>query len=154
MTAGELLNKFPDVSQPTMYRRLKALVEDGTLKIASKRQVRGTVEKSYAATADFQEEAKRIVMKNGGEGYLRLFTSYIMGVAAEFRDYCGRGNIDIARDGSGFTTAPVYATTEELQTALLKIGEAVRELFGNERTDARALRSICVITMPPKNNQG
>jgi DNA-binding PadR family transcriptional regulator len=150
LTAGELLNKFPDVSQPTMYRYLKALIEDGTLKIVSEKRVRGTVEKTYAIAADFQEDAERIVAENDGEGYLGLFTSYIMSVMSEFRAYCSLENIDIMRDGSGFTTAPVYATTEELQAALLKIGETIQELLKNEKTDARKPHSICIITTPPK----
>jgi DNA-binding PadR family transcriptional regulator len=150
LTAKELLEKFPRVSQPTMYRYLKAMLADGTLKVTSEKQVRGTVEKSYSVAADFEKSIKRIVTENDGAGYLSLFASYLIGVMAEFRDYSERENIDILNDGSGFTIAPVYATTAELQEALLKVGEILQGLYRNKQTKERKLHNICLITTPPK----
>jgi DNA-binding transcriptional ArsR family regulator len=151
LTARELLDKFPDISQPTMYRHLKAMLVDGTLKIAGEKQVRGTVEKSYMVAANLEDDAKRIMTENDGKGYFTLFSQYVLGVMAEFKDYSERDNIDILKDGSGFTVAPVYATTEELQCAIMKVGEILQGLYHNEQTAERKLHNICVITTPPKN---
>ena len=150
LTAKELLEKFPDISQPTLYRHLKAMLTDGTLKIVGETQVRGTVEKSYAVATNLEEDAKRIVTGNDGAGYMGLFNRYVLGIMAEFKDYCERDNIDILNDGSGFTVAPVYATLEELQTALMKVADIIQALFRNEQTAERKLHNICLITTPPK----
>jgi len=151
LTTKELLAKFPDISQPTMYRHLKAMVDDGTLKVVGETQIRGTVEKSYAVTTDLQTNAERIVTENDGAGYLQLFTQYIMGIMAEFKQYAEREQIDIQNDGSGFTVAPVYATTEELRESLTKVGEIIMALYQNPQTPERKLHNICIITTPPKS---
>ena len=150
LTTKELLEKFPDISQPTMYRHLKAMVTDGTLKVVGETQIRGTVEKSFAVSTDLQTNIERIVTENDGEGYLQLFTQYIISIMAEFKQYAEREKIDIQKDGSGFTIAPVYATLEELQEALIKVGEILMSLYQNKQTPERKLHNICIITTPPK----
>jgi DNA-binding transcriptional ArsR family regulator len=150
LTAKELLEKFPGISQPTMYRHVKAMLGDGTLKIAGEKQIRGTVEKTYTVAADLENDAQKIVTENDGKGYFTLFSQYILGVMTEFKDYSERDDIDILKDGSGFTVAPVYATTEELQGAIMKVGEVLRELYRNKQTAERKLHNICIITTPPK----
>jgi DNA-binding transcriptional ArsR family regulator len=153
LATRELLDKFPDIAQATMYRHLKAMLADGTLSVAEEKPIRGTVERYYAVSVDLEQDAQRIVTENDGAGYLSLFNQYILGVMAEFKDYSQREDIDILKDGSGFTVAPVYATTQELQTALIKIGEVIQELYRQEQTAERKLHNICLITTPPKSAQ-
>jgi hypothetical protein len=128
------------------------MLTDGTLEVADERRVRGTVEKSYAVAVDLGADARRVVMENDGKGYLQLFMSYSMGIMSEFKAYSEREGIDILKDGSGFTVAPVYATTAELHSALEKVGETLRSLYKNEQTAERRLHNICIITTPPQSS--
>ena len=150
LTTKDLLAKFPDISQPTMYRHIKSLLEDGVIKVVGQKQMRGAIEKTYSVNVDFGADIERIVAENDGEGYLALFTQYVMGVMSEFAAYSQGTNIDIVGDVSAFTTAPFYATGEEVYDALAKIGAVIEGLMQNEDTPDRKLRSLCLIVTPPK----
>ncbi|MDR3086165.1 MAG: helix-turn-helix domain-containing protein [Christensenellaceae bacterium] len=149
-TAKQLGERFYDIPQPTLYRHLKRMHEEGVLRVAGERRVRGTLEKAYALQDDLEAGVQEMLQKNDGELYLRLFTQYMLGVAAEFQEYAARPGIDILRDGSGFTLAPVYATTEELTKTLTQIGALLQPLLANEPGGERRLHNLCIITTPPK----
>lgn len=155
LTAKNLLETFPDVTQPTMYRHLKAMLEEGMLKVVGERPVRGAVEKSYAINLDFGEDIQRIIMENDGQGYLQLFSQYMMGIMAEFTEYASRDHMNIVEDMTAFSTAPVYATNEELVAALTQISEIIMPLVENTPAPGRKLRNLCTILTPPQNeNKG
>ena len=152
LTTKNLLDTFPEIAQPTMYRHLKAMLDDGMLKVVDERKVRGAVEKTYAINLDFGADIERIITENDGEGYLQLFTQYIMGIVAEFTEYSKSENINIVEDLSGFSVAPMYVTNEELVEALTKISEIIMPLLQNKPTEGRKLRNFYTITtLPPKN---
>ena len=151
-TAKQLLEKFPDIPQPTLYRYLRMMLSDGTLKIAEEKQVRGTVEKTYAIAVDLTGDVRHIIETNDRAGYMQLFFVYIAGVSAEFEEYVRRENVDLLNDGALFQMAPVYATTEEVHEALKAYGEAILKLLENKPGDGRELRNICTIITPPKKS--
>jgi len=150
LTTKHLLDTFPDIAQPTMYRHLKAMLDDGILKVVEERKVRGAVEKTYAINLDFGADIERIVMENDGEGYLQLFTQYFMGIMAEFTEYSQAEGINIVEDLSAFATAPLYATNDEIVEALTKISEIIMPLTQNKPMAGRKLRNFCTILTPPK----
>jgi len=150
LTAKQLMEKFPDITQPTLYRHLKAMLKDGILQIASEKQVRGMVEKTYAIHQDMGADISRIVEENDGEGFLQLFIQYITNITGEFAAYAKCENIDIIQDMPAFSVAPIYASREELIDALTKISEIILPLVANEPTPERQLRNFCIITTPPK----
>lgn len=151
-TTKNLLEAFPDIAQPTMYRHIKAMLDEGLLKVTDTKKIRGAVEKSYSINLDFGGDIERIVMENDGNGYLQLFSQYMIGVLAEFAAYSNSKDINIIEDVSAFSTAPIYATNEELLEACTKISEIIMPLINNEPTKDRKLRSFCTIITPPKKN--
>jgi len=150
ITTKTLLEKLPDIAQPTLYRHIKAMLDGGVIKITGEKQIRGVVEKSYSIGIDFNKNIEKIITENDGTGYFHLFTQYLMGTMAEFRAYSESHNIDIVNDGSSFSTTSFYATPEELQEALAKIEDIVQDISQNEPTAGRALCNLCVISIPKK----
>ena len=150
LTAKKLLEKLPEVSQPTLYRHIKAMLEDGVIEVSGEKRIRGVVEKSYSAKLDWAADIERIVTENDGPGYMKVFLQYISGIVGEYNAYCQSDNVDIIRDGAGFTIAPICATDEELQNAMIQIGEIIQPLLTQEQTKGRKLRNLCIITTPPK----
>lgn len=149
VTAKQLAQTNGDVTHATLYRHLKKMVADGLLQVVGENKIRGTLERVYAVNPDLSLDAKRMVEENDGQAYMLLFTQFALGLTEEFRKYTSRRDIDIIRDGSGFTVAPIYVTTEELTAALLEIGKILQPLIGNEKTAERDLHSIAIITTPP-----
>ena len=150
-TAKQLSEKYNQIPQTTLYRHLNKMLEDGILKIAEEHPVRGAVEKVYAIGFDFEGNVQNMMETNDGKMFLQFFTQYMLGIMREFQDYTEKDDINLAGDGAGFTVAPIYATTQELTEALMKIGEEIiQPLFKNTPGGERQLRNFCIITTPPK----
>lgn len=149
-TAKQLAQVHGDIPHATLYRHLKKMTADGILIVAQENQIRGTVERVYAVAPDISLDAEKMVKENDGQAYMMMFTRFMMGLTEEFQAYVSRPGINLLRDGSGFTVAPVYATTEELTDAMLAIGKIIRPLVDNKKTPERDLHSIAIITTPPK----
>jgi len=149
-TVKTLLQTLPEISQPTMYRHIRALLDSGLIKIVGEKQVRGVIEKSYGINEDGVQEMQRIVEENDGTAYYELFIQYIAGVAQQFEAYSHVENINIIEDLSAFAMAPFYATKEEVMETLGKLAEIIQPLLANEATPERQLRSFCTILTPPQ----
>lgn len=152
-TAKQLSGACGGISHATLYRYLKKMTTDGVLQIVRENKVRGMVEKVYTIADSFLVDTERMVKENDGNGYMMLFTQFVAGLTEEFREYASRADIDILRDGSGFTVAPVYATLEELTAAITAIGQILDPLYNNEKTAERDLHNIAIITTPPKRGK-
>lgn len=153
MTAKQIAEKYEDIPPATLYRYLKRMTKDGILKVVEETQIRGTVEKTYALAIDFNESASEIAESNSGEAYLQLFMQYVSGFIKKFQDYSVRPDIDIAHDLSGFTLAPIYATDEELESAMMQYVEIFAPLRTNTPAPEKKLRTIGLIISPPEEHK-
>jgi len=149
-TAKQLAETYSDIPHATLYRHLKKMTAEGILKVVEENQIRGTVERVYAVSPDISLDAKKMMEENNGQAYMMMFTQFMMGLTKEFREYVSRPDINILQDGSGFTVAPVYVTTKELEAAIIEMGKIINPLVGNEKTPERDLHNIAIITTPPK----
>lgn len=152
-TAKQLAQKCPDITHATLYRHLKKMVAAGILQVVGENKIRGTLERIYAVSPGLSLDAKKMAEGNDGQAYMLLFTQFMLGLTEEFQRYVSRSDIDIIRDGSGFTVAPVYATTEELTAAMSGIAKILQPLVSNKKTAERDLHSIAVITTPPRKTE-
>ena len=152
ITAKELAESCGDIPQTSLYRHLKSMTESRIIKVVDEHQIRGTVEKVYAMADDMSASVKKMIEENNGQAYMLLFSQYMMGVMQEFKTYTAREDIDILKDGSGFSLAPVYVTGEELTVAMQRIGEILTQLVRNENTSERSLHNIGMIITPPNRS--
>ena len=150
-TAKLLAEKCMDIPQTTLYRNLKRMTEDGILKVVSETQIRGTIEKTYAATFDLND-ANAMIGENSGKMYMQMFLQYILTFAKQFQTYCDSPGIDIKNDKSGFSLSYVYLTDEELEKAVAAISKILTPLQNNKPASDRKLRTIGVIISPEQHN--
>lgn len=149
-TAKQLADIYNDIPQATLYRYLKRMTDDGILKIVEETPIRGAVEKTYSLAIDINSQAGEMLDKNSGQAYMQMFMQYILGFMKQFQDYCIQDDIDIIKDMSGFSIAPVYASDTELKDAMISISEILKTLSNNKPSEERKLRSIGFIITPPK----
>lgn len=152
-TARHLSEKFTDIPQATLYRYLKKMTADGILKIVEQTQVRGAVERTYSVAIDLKAEGNEIINHNSKDAYMQAFTQYMMGFMKLFQEYCSGGSIDIQKDQSGFSLAPVYVTAEELEHLMSKIHGVIQPLRENEPGENRKLHSVGIIVSPPHKEE-
>jgi DNA-binding PadR family transcriptional regulator len=151
VTAKQLAETYPDVAQTTLYRCLKRMTSDGLIKVVGENPVRGTVEKTYSIAVNVEESIADIIANNDGDAYMLLFMQYISGFVTAFQTYSRRKDIDLQKDMAAFTTAPIFATDDELIAALTKIGEVITGLFENNPSKERKPRNLGLIITPPLN---
>lgn len=150
-TAKSLAETCGDIPQTTLYRNLKRMTEDGVLRIVNETQIRGTVEKTYAAAFDLND-ANALIGENAGKMYMQMFWQYIMTFAKQFQAYCETPGIDIQKDKSGFSLSHVYLTDDELENAAAAISKIVSPLQRNRPAPDRKLRTIGVMISPEQHN--
>lgn len=149
-TARHLSDTFSDIPPATLYRYLKKMTNDKVIKIVHQTQVRGTIEKTYAIAIDIKKEFQDILDTNSGEAYMQAFMQFILGFVELFQNYCHQDNIDIEKDGSGFSLNPLYLTDTELENIIRNIRGAIKPYDDNKPTKDRKLHSIGVIVSPPQ----
>lgn len=151
-TAKQLADKYDDIPQATLYRYLKRMTDDGILKVAEENKVRGTVEKTYVSAIDFSSIEQELNGENAGDVYMQLFMQYVFGFIKKFQEYCKNKDIDIVKDMSGFSLAPIYASDEELKAAIDEYSKIIQPLYNNKPTPNRKPRTIGFIISPPEYN--
>ena len=150
-TAKHLSDVLSDIPQATLYRNLKKMLNDGLIKVVEKKQVRGTVESTYALALNLNSEFEAILAENSGPLYMQLFMQYFLGFAKQFREYCKSPNIDIKKDMSGFSLSHIYLSDEELIELMKNISNIIKMVEKNEPKAERKLRTLGIIVTPPEN---
>lgn len=150
ITAKELAKKYRNISQATLYRYLKQMTDDNILKVVEKNQIRGTIEKTYALAPNLGEGMQGVINTNSGDAYMQMFIQYILSFTKQFHEYCKKTDINIVEDKSGFSLVPIYATDDELASALEQCARIFEPLRNNPPTPDRKLRSIGLIITPPE----
>ncbi len=150
VTAKYLADTYPDIPQATLYRYLKRMTEDGIFEVVEENQVRGTVEKTYALAVELSTTKNEILENLTGDSYMQMFRQYIFGFVKQFQDYCKKPSIDVVNDKSGFSLAPIYATDDELMSAMAEVSKILTTLFENKPNNERKFRTIGLIISPPE----
>ena len=151
VTTADLLKKFSNISQATLYRHLKKMLNDDVIKIVEENHIRGTVEKVYALNYDISASWKNMRDSNDSKKLMQYINYSLFGILKEFREYTAKEDIDIKGDGTGILIAPIYATFEELDSARNKFFEILKELESNKPHGERKLYNICTVITPPKD---
>jgi DNA-binding transcriptional ArsR family regulator len=153
MTAQELAIELPDVAQATLYRHISALIKGGLLDVVEENQIRGTVEKTYSVTehADLNltEEDLRDASK---DDHMRYFTTFLMTHVAEYSRYLQQTDeINLAEDGVGYHTLPLYISDDELP----EFSHSLRHLmhrYANPTSD-KPRRLFSFVIMPSVDDE-
>ena len=147
LTTAELSERL-GVTPASLYRHVAKLSGAGILEVAGERQVRGTVERSYrlniAATRITAEQLAAMT----AEDHHRAFIAYIAGAIADFDKYLSTADIDLVRDGIGYTTAGLWLDDEEFIDFAKEFAQVIGKRIGNKPGHGRRLRTVRIINLP------
>ncbi len=152
LTAKEILETNTSISQATLYRTLKKMEEENILEVASQTPKRGTVEKSYRLTESVLNFSNSLLASNDGVVYEKMFSLFVTELLMEFNNYAKKEDIDITKDGSGFSGVSIYATTEELKI----YGEKIKKILEpalKKTSEEQELHTFATIITPPRKNE-
>lgn len=148
MKASEVLEVLRDVSQASLYRHLKALVDGGLLKVVDERPIRGGVERTYATI-------EAAVMLNyddmadvGAEEHFRFFATFVGMLLTDYSRYLERDDFDLEKDRVGYTQVPLWLSTEEFDEFAEELRELVENRLSNEPAPGRRRLLLNTIVLP------
>ncbi|WP_040796597.1 helix-turn-helix domain-containing protein [Nocardia higoensis] len=148
LTTAALGEELGDVPAGSLYRHIARLVDGGVLTVADERRVRGTVERTYrlelaAAGIDPGDLATMTA-----EDHRRAFLAYIAGMMLDFDRYLARGEIDLARDGIGYSVSGLWLDDAELDALGQALAAAIVPLTNNGPAPGRKLRMLRTVMLP------
>jgi DNA-binding transcriptional ArsR family regulator len=121
VTAQQLIDELPDISQASLYRNLNMLAAAGILSVVRERRVRNTFEKTYALPLQGLSLTVEDLKNAQPEDYVRLFTQYLGQLLGYFARYIEHGSRDPLRDNILFQMFPLYLSDAEI----MSLGHAI-----------------------------
>ncbi len=151
LTTGQLLAEIDGIPPATLYRQVATLAKAGVLVVVGERQVRGTVERTYAlsvADAQISDEELRSMTP---EDHRRAFMAFLAGLLADVDRYIDAGGVDgvdLEQDGAGYRTVGLWLDRDELLAMVTEIGAAVQARIGNGPGPGRTRRMLSTVLIP------
>ncbi len=154
-TAADLLERIPDVTQRSLYRHLRELLDGGLLRVASTRQVRGTVERSYALANEGGLSDEAIGAMSPQE-WLRAFALFTSTLQAEFASFVEAYPDRESRPWNFARMNEIRAIPDRMRAAIHDALDRLSDLEDEEGDDAAARRSyrIAIVGFPIEGGRG
>ncbi len=141
VTVREIGMALPDIPQATMYRQVKLLSESGLIRVCGERQVRGTLEHTYALADELAGTENGKITDT--EAQFKL-----LGLAQDFADYYTGDKADPTRDMLSITSVPLMMTDDEFVRYMKDVEKLTKKYEHNTPSEERRIRRVTLISSP------
>lgn len=143
----EMGEELIDIPRPSLYRHINILLEAGCIRIASERNVRGTVERRYELVQQPMGENPSMAEIS------QLIQGTLMSIAADFARYFEGGDVDPQRDMLSVGASTLMLSDAEMMELLQRIGGVINDYVKNTAAEGRKPRRICFISSPTSRKE-
>lgn len=141
-TATEIGSDLSDVSQASIYRNIKILLDAGVLEVISETPVRGTVEKTYAMNMEFGKD----VGQQEGE---QLIKQALLSILASFDHYFEENPVvDPVKAVICLSSATLLINEEEFMDIAMGYQKLIEPYLNNKPGNGRKERMMTIISSP------
>ncbi len=148
LTTTQIAAGLPDVPQATLYRHINKLAAGGVLTVVDQRPVRGTLEKTYALTADGFTLSPGQAGAMGPDDWERAFGAFTASLLGQFGAYLGRPDADPVADGVSFLTAPLWLSDTELTRLAADLRAVLLPVLDFGPAPGRRRRLLSTVLVP------
>jgi DNA-binding transcriptional ArsR family regulator len=148
LTTGQLLAEIDGIPPATLYRQVATLARAGVLTVVGERQVRGTVERTYALSVQDAQLTDEDLRDMTPEDHRHAFMAFLAGLLADVDRYIDAGDVDLVADGAGYRTIGLWLTRDELTEMVTEIGAAVQARAANAPAPGRTRRMLSTVLIP------
>ena len=146
LTTAELRDTMPEVSQPTLYRHVAALIEAGLIAVAKERRVRGTVERTLTLGARMAHVPAAELHAMDDVQLRSAFLTFLGDLAGRF-DRFVEEDAPGARGFVGFGSMPLYVDDDAL-AAIQQGLTALLEPYIADTGDGRRRVTLSTVLVP------
>ncbi len=140
-TVNDIAEELSDISKPSLYRHVKALLDAGCIEVVEEKAVRGTIQKTYALVSQPLGELSQ-------KDLAQLVSNTLMSVMTSFMTYFAKDDFDLKRDMLSVSSTTMLLSDEELMEMLGKIGEVYNGYIHNKPEVGRKPRNLLFISAP------
>lgn len=144
-TSAEIHGELSDIPKASLYRHIKILLDAGCIEVVEEKQVRGTIEKTYALVQNPIGEDPTMEDVSG------LIYSTLMSIQTSFVKYFSREDVDAAKaqqDMIMLQASTLMMNDEEFMEFLKKMGEIIAPYVANQPGEGRKPRRFTIISSP------
>lgn len=141
-TTLQISKDLNEVPKTTLYRHMAVLEDAGIIFVVNERQIRGTIEKTYAINPEALAGEDEIeTAKNN------TFT-YLMSVYGDFYKYFSNEDTEDYDGRLYIKSNNMYMNDEEFDDFTRELDELLEKYSGNDEIEGRLLRKISAISAP------
>lgn len=148
LTPLQVKDRLGDVPQATLYRHLNQLADHGLIEVVDERQVRGSVERTYALVTGATALGDDDLESATPEDHFRYFATFLGTLLNDYASYLDSGNPTLDADRVGYRQVPLWLTDAEIDALVGAMRSVVDEAVGNEPGPGRRRRLLTTIVMP------
>lgn len=152
MSVAELGEALGDVPQASLYRHVRQLAEAGFLEVVDSRPAGGATEQVYSVASEAVTLGEADLKKATREDHMRYFTAFCATLMGKFERYLQQNRIDLAADGVGYRTVPLWLSDEEFHQLIKDMNEPIRAVADNGPAPGRRQRMFSSIVIPVKKD--
>ncbi|WP_154307398.1 helix-turn-helix domain-containing protein [Metabacillus lacus] len=151
LTVQQINQQLPQIAQATLYRHLNKLVKGGMIQAVEEKQVRGTVEKTYALSSGSMLPEQQDIMSASPEEHLNMFLKFIGILISDFEEYIHQPDFHPSKDLGGYSQAILHMSDEEFMDFNRELQRVFLKAAKNEPSPLRQARNITFITTSKRN---
>ena len=148
LTAQQVAAALPDLPQASLYRHIDRLHRGGVLAVASERRVRSTVERTYVLAAGGASLSPEELASATRDEQLGYFTTFAVGLIAQFERYLQRPELDMVADGAGYRTVVLNLSDAEFHEMAGALNAALARFVQLRPEPGRRRRLLATVLLP------
>ncbi len=155
LTTAQLATELSDIPKSGLYRHLALLAEADVLSVVGERQVRGTVERTYALRLENTRVNAGDLAEMTRDDHAQAFATFAAGLLSSYDRYLSTGEPDLVRDGVSYSMTALWLSDEEHTELLRDLAEVVapRARFGPSEGRRRRLAASAFMPLPEPVNE-
>ncbi|WP_179295487.1 helix-turn-helix domain-containing protein [Bacillus sp. FJAT-45350] len=153
LTVQELMEWLPDIPQATLYRHLNTLKDNDIIIIVDEKKVRGAYERTYSLHPKKTHLSAEELNSVDKEDHLQFFITYMTNLISSTEAYLESEEIQMEKDGFGYTQVDLYLNDEELLAFQQEVGTVLQKYIKNEPATNRRKRTLATVLIPEKKGR-
>jgi DNA-binding transcriptional ArsR family regulator len=150
LTTTQLSAELSEIPPASLYRHIALLSEGGILDAVSQRQVRGTVERTYALRLDGTQATAKELARMSRDEHLQAFTTFAASLISTYERYLATGKANLVRDRVSYAMNAFWLTDAEYEDFLRDLSAVIqpRAHLGPKPGRKRRLGATMLMPLP------